>query len=142
MGSAFDILELGNRITRFQDQKGESMPSTLGVYLPDGILRQAAYESRLDGASKSEVVRFAWLRLFMSAQDAREIVFGVDLSETDGRVNSFIPKHELAMGRKLYPDMTVSEIARFALALIAGETPDKAREFATVKRGRPRKGTS
>jgi len=116
------------------------MSSPVGVYLPEGTLRRAAFESRLDGASKSEVVRYAWLRLFMSASQARATVFGVDLTETNGRVNSYIPEHELAAGRDRFPDMTVSQIARFALAKAAGETDEDARAFAlAMKPGRPRK---
>jgi len=114
------------------------MASPLNVTLPENTLRRAAYESRLDGASKSEVVRYAWLRLFMSASEARATVFGTDLSETNGRVGAYIPQHELNLGREKYPDMNISQIARFALALAAGETPEQAKAFAeATKPGRP-----
>jgi len=119
------------------------MTGPLNVSLPDGTLLRAAYESRLDGASKSQVVRYAWLRLFMSASQARKTVLGVDLTETNGRVGAYIPQHELSLGRQKHPDMTVSQIARFALAKAAGETDDDARSFAlAMKPGRPRKDTT
>lgn len=116
------------------------MSGPLNVSLPENTLRRAAYESRLDGASKSEVVRYAWLRLFMSASEARATVFGIDLTETNGRVGAYIPQHELNLGREKFPDLNISEIARYALAKAAGETDEGAREFAlSMKRGRPRK---
>lgn len=123
------------------------MATTVGAYIPEGTLRDAASEARLDGASKSQVVRYALLRQIMSARQARLAVFGSpdDLTETSGRVDSYVPAHELERIKAKMMELDFSEIStfvRYALALIAGETSEDAREFATVKRGRPRKDCS
>ena len=120
------------------------MPSTVGAYIPDGTLRDAAREGQLHGASKSQVVRFALLRQIMSARQARLAVFGSldDMTETSGRVDSFVPTHELEQIKAKMAEMDFTDLStfvRYALAFIAGETPEDARKFATVKRGRPRK---
>ena len=71
--------------------------ASVGVIVPDGILSDAARESQLQGANKSQVLRFALLRLIMPAKEARATVFSdpAEMMETKGRVDAKIPDHEL-----------------------------------------------
>jgi hypothetical protein len=113
------------------------MVRSVGVYVSEGTLREAADESRLQGASKSEIVRFALLRTVMSAREARTTIFGepTDLHETAGRVDGRIPDHELEMVQNKYPHLSISEIGRYGFGLASNELPDIALEGAKVKRG-------
>jgi hypothetical protein len=118
------------------------MVKSIGAYVSEGTLREAAIESNLQGASKSQILRFALLRTVMSAREARNTIFGEpeDLHETAGRVDAKIPDHELALVQNKYPDIPISDLARFGFALSAGEPHERAWETASVKRGRkPRK---
>ena len=119
------------------------MVESVGVVVSEGTLREAASESRLEGASKSQILRFALLRTVMSAKEARNTIFGDpnDLQETNGRVDAKIPNHEMKLVRGKYPDEPISDLARYGFALCStGEPDDRARESATVKRGpKPRK---
>jgi hypothetical protein len=110
---------------------------SVGVYVSEGTLREVAEESRLQGASKSEILRFAVLRTIMSAREARSTVFGEpsDLHETSGRVDGKMPDHELEAVQRKYPQLSLSEIARYGLGLCSNELPETALEAAKVKRG-------
>lgn len=113
------------------------MMVSVGAYVPEGILSRAAYESRLEGASKSQLVRIALLRLVMPAAEARETVYGSvsNLAEINGRVNAQIPEHEMQLIRERYPDVPFSDLARLALALAAGMPDHQARDLVESTRG-------
>ena len=118
------------------------MVKSIGAYVSEGTLRDAATESNLQGASKSQILRFALLRTVMSAREARNTIFGEpdDLHETAGRVDAKIPDHELALVKNKYPNIPISDLARYGFALATGEPHDRAWENSTVKRGpKPRK---
>ncbi|WP_413799124.1 hypothetical protein [Streptomyces iranensis] len=112
----------------------------MGAYVSEGALSRAAYESRLDGASKSQIVRFSLLRLIMPADEARTAVFGElsDLKETRGRVDASLPVHEMNLIRRHYPGIPVSDLVRLGLAVASGVPEEQARVIARVKRGRPK----
>lgn len=110
-----------------------------GAYVPDGIIREVVRESNLQGASKSQVLRFALLRLIMSSKEARLTIFGNpdEITETNGRIDAKIPVHEVEMIRNAYPDISLSELARYGLEISRGEAAHEALRLATsVKRGR------
>jgi hypothetical protein len=114
-----------------------TMVKPVGVYISEGTLRDAATESNLQGASKSELLRFALLRTVMSAKEARDTVFGIteDYQETNGRVDAKIPDHELELVVSKYPDVPISDLARYGFALAAGELNERAWTAAKKDRG-------
>jgi hypothetical protein len=113
------------------------MVKSIGAYVSDGTLREAAIESNLQGASKSQILRFALLRTVMSAREARNTIFGEpnDLQETAGRVDAKIPDHELELVKRAYPDVALSDLARYGFGLASGEPDTRAWENASVPRG-------
>ncbi|MGD3112328.1 hypothetical protein [Streptomyces sp. YGL11-2] len=114
------------------------MQVSIAAYINDGALSKAAYESRLDGANKAEVVRFSLLRLLMPASDARAVVFAnsTSLAERGGRVDADIPVEELEKVRRMYPNSSVSELVRFALDVAGGVPEEQARKVARIKPSR------
>jgi hypothetical protein len=121
------------------------MVRSVVVNLTEGQLREAAIESRLTEASKSQILRFAILRTIMSAREARETVFGnpEEITETNGQVSAKIPDHEIAMIERHFPDVEISTIARAGLLLSAGEPHSRAWEDAKRTRGpKPKQTTS
>ena len=114
------------------------MVRSVGVYVTEGMLKEAAIESRLSEASKSQILRFSILRTIMSSREARETIFGSpeQITETNGRIDAKIPDHEIKMIEESFPGIDISVIARAGLALASGEPHERAWETAKRVRGR------
>ena len=134
-----------DNVRKIHPREGEAVPmARIGVHVSEGTLAEAARETGLLGATKSQVLRYSALSLLYGAETARAIAIGndQDLSSITGQVIFRLDDAHLAQLRQLYPDMSVSEIIRFGLARASGTmTADTAVTYVHMKRGRKLKHT-
>jgi hypothetical protein len=142
-GNLLTMPEVGNSIDnvrRITPREGEAVPmARIGVHVSEGALAEAARETGLLGATKSQVLRYSALSLLYGPKTARAIAIGndQDLSSVTGQVIFRLDDAHLAQLRQRYPGMSVSEIIRYGLAQASGTmTADAAVTYAHMKRGR------
>ena len=115
-----------------------------GALIPERELAIAAWKYGLHDATRAELVRVCILMLIpgMTVDEAKRRVLArrnpVTLSEQALKLNVRIPTEDLLMVREVIPDLSNSQLLRYAVVR-STEDHDKALELSVMQRGRPRK---